>query len=501
LLGTDITPNFKGWKVGGNDYGRYPYGGWQNFVVDPETTADYTGGTLAGYRWAGIGINCIAAIGKGVPVGLDCIRYGRGQLAVINGDLANGYSTFAGMATANDASTARWGLFQEQGGSYLWKGLMSLGTATAVDFRDSNTVIFVDDTPKVLSTFNKIEVNHASSRVDWDSVSIQALGTVAKGAFECVANADINWESCTFTDMATFTFQSLSTVLSTTFRRCGQVAVGGGTFTGCTFDSSSATSAVLASSPANAALVTGASFVSGGTGHGLEITGTAANMTLTGNTWSGYAGADGSTGNEAVYVNIASGSMNLTISGGTTPSVRTAGAVVTVISGAVTATVKAVTELGAAITSAIVHLEATGAGPFPVAASVTIANAGTTATVTHAAHGMATNDKVVIRAASLDANNGVFTITKTGTDSYTYTMASSPGSSPTGSITSTFVVLNGNTDGAGEITMSRVFPSDQPVTGRIRKGSSAPYYKQAALTGAVSSSTGGFFTGVMISDD
>lgn len=499
LLGTDITTNYSGWKVGGNDFGRYPYGGWQNFAVDPETTADYTGGTLAGYRWAGIGINSIAAIGKGVPIGLDCIRYGRGQLSVTAGD-ATAYGTFSGMAAANDASTARWGLFQDLNGSYLWKGQMSLGvTATAVDFRDSNAVIFVDDTQKVTSGFNKIEVSHASSRVDWTNVNIAALGTVSRGDFECIANADVNKESCVFTDMGTFIYQSGSTILNSTYRRTDKITTGGATLTECVIDSNRATTAVLADSPASAALVSSTEFISDGTGHGLEITGTAANMTLIGNTWTGYASSDGSTGNEAVYVNIASGSMSLTISGGTTPSVRSAGATVTVVSGAVTAALNVKTTLGANLQNARVLLKAAAGGPLPFDVTVTIVNSGATATVTHTAHAMATNDKVVIKGASLQANNGVFQITKIDANSYSYTMGSTPGSSPTGTIKATFAVLSGLTDASGNISMSRVFTASQPVSGWVRYGG-APYYKPAALGGSVSSTTGYSANALMVDD-
>jgi hypothetical protein len=71
-------------------------------------------------------------------------------------------------------------------------------------------------------------------------------------------------------------------------------------------------------------------------------------------------------------------------------------------------------------------------------ATVTISNSGTTATVTHTAHGRNSGDRALIAGASLSANNGVFTITSTGANTYTYTMGSSPGSSPTGTITATF---------------------------------------------------------------
>jgi len=495
------TGDLKCYYTDGND--TYQFGGWRCIPIDPTVTASTTVGSPTsttsyfGCRWN------VPSSGpsKGYPFKIDAIRHGR-ELQITNGDGTSGYATFTGVATYQGDLTRQWGLFQAQTGGYLQQGLFLMGTSgTAVDFRDSNRVISIANTEYVGANFNTFEVRNASSRVDWTNISITALGTVSKGRFVTTNDADINMEGCTFTDMNTFGFLANSTINGTTFRRCALITTGGATFSGCLVDNSTATIAMTASSPANAALISNTDFVSDGTGHGLEITGTAANITLTNLSWTGYAGSDGSTGNEAVYVNIGSGSMNLTISGGTTPSIRTAGCSVTVVSGAVDVTAHAIKEDGTDIQSARVHLEADTGGPFPAGATVTIANSGTTATVTHTSHGLATNDKVVIRGASHDANNGVFQITVTNSSTYTYTMGSSPGSSPTGTITSTFVVLNGLTDANGEITMSRVFPSNQPVTGRVRKSSSAPYFKSTVLSGEVSSSAGATLTGVMISDD
>jgi len=511
-IGADIT-NVDRYFVGGANWGRNPYGGWANFAVDPEATASTTYGSGgAGYQYIGGIAYTINAISKGTPHAVDAIRYGRGQISVTGSggtflELAQYNDYNAGgtppgtSSTSVDSGRHRLGLFQESSGTYLWKGLMSFGlSGTSVTFSDSNETIIIEDCPHTYASFNKVEVNNASSSVTWNSITFIATASTAngKGQFEMVDNATVSMTGCSFNSMDSFTYLSNATVTGCNFNGCGVVNVGGANFSGCSFNSCAP---VTASSPANAALVTNSDFVSSGTGHGLEITGTAANMTLTNCNWSGYAATDGSTGNEAVYVNIASGSMNLTIDGGTTPSVRTAGVSVTVISGAVTVTARTVTENGTNIQDARVHLEAASGGVFPVAASVTISNSGTTATVTHNSHGLATNDKVVIRGASLNENLGVHSITVTDTNTYTYTMSSAPGSSPTGTITSTFVVLNGLTDVNGEISMSRVFSGNQPVTGRARKSSSAPYFKNANLTGTVSSSTGGSFTAVMISDD
>jgi Na+/melibiose symporter-like transporter len=34
IIGSDVN-NFREWNTG-SDYGSYPYGGWQNFAVNPE---------------------------------------------------------------------------------------------------------------------------------------------------------------------------------------------------------------------------------------------------------------------------------------------------------------------------------------------------------------------------------------------------------------------------------------------------------------------------------
>ena len=495
--------NMKFWNAVGSDTGRAPYGGWQNTAIDPTYTADQTDGapTAGAYRFFGSMPNIVSAVSKGNPHGVDVIRYGRGKITITNGDVTNGYGTFAGIATTNDNTANRWGLFQLQQGTYLWKGLLSFGSdATAVDFRDANRVIFIDDTPRTYASFNRIEIRNASSRVDWTAVQISALGTLSKGEFEVIANADVNFASCTFTDMSTFIFLSNSTVLSTIFRRCGQVTVGGADISGCTFDQSTATSAVLAASPAHAGAIDNTTFISDGTGYAITITGTAANITLTNVTFTGYAASDGTSGNEAIFVNIATGSMSITISGGSTPSIRTAGCSVTVVSGAVTVDMYAKLGDGTAISGARALLKADAGGTFPSNVTVTISNSGSTATVTHTGHAMATNDLVMIKGASLQANNGVFTITKINNDSYSYTMTSSPGSSPTGTIKATYVILFDTTDANGKVTMSRVFPTNQPCSGWARKSTSAPYYKTGQVSGTVSSSTGASFTAVLIPD-
>lgn len=348
LFVANTLANWKGWAVGGNDVAPYPYGNWINNPIDPTIAYEYSNGTPpTGLSFYGVGSGGILSqvVARGQPHKVDIIRYGRAE-ARINGGETGNYATFSGFAAVNDYNDAvngynRWGLIQATTGGYLWKGLMILGYSSAVDFRDSNKNILVQDTRKVYSTFNKIEIRQAASRVDWTGISFTCLSpatTASKGNLEVVDNADVNIDACTFTDMGAFSFQSGTTILTSTFRRCGLVAQNSATLTGCTFDKTDDTvKALLCNNPA---LISDCTFNSGGTKHALEIS-TPGTYTFSGNTFSGY-GASG-TADAAIY-NNSGGSVTLNITGGgdTTPTVRNGGGATTTIVAAVDLTITVV---------------------------------------------------------------------------------------------------------------------------------------------------------------
>jgi len=122
--------------------------------------------------------------------------------------------------------------------------------------------------------------------------------------------------------------------------------------------------------------------------------------------------------------------------------------------------------------------------------------------VTHASHGMETNDYVLIEGAEYDANNHVHQITVNDGGEYEYTMATSPGDGAvSGTIKCWFVFLKGLTDVNGEISMSRVISSDQDVEGWSALASGSPYYQNGILSGVVDSAADTTFTGVMVLDE
>lgn len=241
LLGSSLAA-FKAWTVLGSD--SYTYGGWVNAVVDPTVAVSRTVGSPTNNQYIGVGIKYLTTAKGGL--GVDVMRYGRGQLQCLNGDLANGYATFAAAAAQNDLNANRWGLLQVISAGYLYKGLFLLGdAATAVDFRDSNKSIYVDNTKKVTSTFNTIEIRNASSRVDWTNINIVSLGTTSKGRLVVTNNADVNFDACTFTGFGTSAYQSNSTILNSVFRSCDQVSPVGATMTNCEFISSTDTTGAV----------------------------------------------------------------------------------------------------------------------------------------------------------------------------------------------------------------------------------------------------------------
>lgn len=120
--------------------------------------------------------------------------------------------------------------------------------------------------------------------------------------------------------------RAVTTFSGITFTDCLTITQNSAVIDGCTFTDSKITSAALADMDN----ISNCSFTSSGTGHAIEVGGSASTITFTGNTFTGYAASNGSTGNEAIYVNITTGTVTINISGGDTPSIRTAGATVIV---------------------------------------------------------------------------------------------------------------------------------------------------------------------------
>ena len=165
------------------------------------------------------------------------------------------------------------------------------------------------------------------------TLSITGSAPISRGDFEVVDDADVNIDGCTFTDMGTFIFKSNSSIVGTTFRRCGLITQNSATIDSSLITRSYNTVAVLSNNPGN---ITSCDFASAGTGHAIQLT-TPGTYSFSGNTFTGYASTDGTTGNECIY-NNSGGLVTLNISGGGTPTVRNGSGSSTVVNNSITLT-------------------------------------------------------------------------------------------------------------------------------------------------------------------
>lgn len=266
---------------------------------------------------------------KGANVGIDAIRYGTGAYLTAGeltsaGDGTDNPCTFAGFNSQNDAISNRWGILTAVGGGYELQGRFAIGrnnagTATLCRFEDSDVSIAIVDTIHAASDFTQFIIDHASTVCNWTNISITALGTTNRGLISVTANdPTFNATGGTWTGLGTITLRSNSTLTGVTLRSTDQITQNSAVLDGCLIDQNRATVAVLSNNPAN---ISDCSFVSDGTGHAIEIT-TPGTYTFSGNTFSGYAGTNGSTGNEAIY-NNSGGAVTINVTGGgSTPSIR-----------------------------------------------------------------------------------------------------------------------------------------------------------------------------------
>ena len=233
-----------------------------------------------------------------------------------------------------------------------------------------------------------------------------------------------------------------------------------------------------------------------------------ATMTLRGIDFSGYNAADGNNDSTLYFADTGSDRTWTVNAVGCTGNIsfrkERAGDTVNIVADPVTILVTATdADLGTPVQNArvLVWVTSTVSG-FPYQASISITGSGTTATVTHTAHGLSSNDNVRIEDAVEDVYNGAYQITVTGVNTYTYTTNETIAVSPaTGSPTSTFAFINGLTDINGEISDSRVVGANQPVNYRVRKYNASPYYRQAAGSRTVDSTLGLSVGASLISDE
>ncbi len=236
--------------------------------------------------------------------------------------------------------------------------------------------------------------------------------------------------------------------------------------------------------------------------HAIELgTNSPTSLTIRGVTFSGFNASDGQN-DSVLHVKRTVGTVTIGCVGCTgTVTYKSEGATVIITQGvALTVHVQDAVTAGD-IAGARVLAAAASGGPYPYEESVSLVRSGSTVTVTHTAHGLATNDWVVIEGCNEGDYMGVWQITKIDDNSYSYDIGSKTPSSPaTGSPTSTFAMIHGTTDSSGNISDTRTYSADQPFAGWVRKASASPYYKSSPFSGTIDSASGADLTVQMVGD-
>ena len=507
--------------IGGKD--TLAYDSWVPYAIDPNTATPDVSNSGGAERWVGLLAYLPTTSGptKGAPIAMDAIRYGRGRIDYTIGD-GTTPATFDGAEAVGNVVGTRWGLLELQNGAFQTQGFHSIGTATtAVDFRDSDKVLFWRKltnnlTNDAVSTaFNRVEVINSGSNCDMTNIIWTSLGTRARGQFVHTAGT-CDLVACQFFDWDTFTFISTTVANDCVFTGCSALTAPGSDLTGSSIetpDISANTSGLIwdvATDPDG--LLDGMTFTkTAGTAHhaiefGTSIP-TAANYTLRGCAFGTDFSAteDGSTGDETFHFKDTTGTITLNLVGCTgNAGYRTEGVAVSIITDPVTISLTVQTSASppVAIGSARVFIETANAtGPLPFEESVSIVQTTGTATVTHTAHGLSTDQYVVIRGATQNGYNKVAQITKTTDNAYTYAVDSGTVSPATGSPVASAVIISGLTNGSGVISDTRTYSSNQPFKGWARKSSGTPYYQNGPITGTISSTDGFTASIALLSDE
>lgn len=511
LIGSSAA-DYDHFYVDGNDVNGSDLLSWVNYAVDPTQTPSQTTGTPTNTNFIG-GLWKILGSGslKGNPNAIDAFYHGR-ELRCVDGDAGNGYATFAGMAAHDSNTTRRYGILTEAQGTYLFHGALVLGqSGTSTDFRDSNRSITVLNDQFLPAGFNEVEIINASSNVEWTNIQIQHLGTNTPTILTLNVGT-FTGDSCRFDGCDTTTFASTGSCINSTWANSGQVLLNEANISG----SNILTSTVAADEGAvydnrttsGATSITqldNCTFEQGINAHhairfGANVT---HDITLTGIEFTGFssvADANGATLRfDATSGSINCNLVNCTVDGAAASTSNVgvddaAGITVTLVIDPVTTKFTVQDNAGAVIQNARVLAETAdngGGSGFPYQDSVSITQAAGTATVTHTAHGLATNDYVVIRGAQPDGYNKVAQITSTGANSYTYSVDSGLSSPATGTPVSSYAAIGGRlTDVNGEVQSSKTWPASQGLKGWARKSNaSSPFYKEADIT--VADASGG----------
>ena len=407
--GTPTASNYSLFTYYGSD--NYA-GGWVRMILDPTKTRSGGAGTL--------NTSNITHIGVFADVGGTTARFDNLILDacdVGNGLIITGTSTLGlfNELLTNEA-TQRYGIVRslnDSNSAVEIAGTLTLGdtSATASTITDEDSKIFaaepiyyqgaeVNAVPNSFAAINVVGGSGTNSLSlgqpvsttgGRNGISIVGNDSYTFGIDFSDGNVETgNWYGCSFENLtgsltfdaashnfkgnsisgcAGFTFVTGSEAVDCAFVNSAQITLSGtAALTSCVITESSAASAVTTTELEN---LSNCSFTKGATGHAVELTSIGDGSMNWDCSLSGYdTGSTGSpitptsTGDEAIFVNVGSGTLTINVQDGASiPSIRSAGATVNVVAGqrTFTITVKDI-DTDAALQNARVYVTAAAGG-------------------------------------------------------------------------------------------------------------------------------------------
>ena len=520
-LGTSAT-DYREYLIAGSDDANGWNGGWKCFVIDPtkagsvSDTGTYDYGSI---RYVGIWIET-AGLAKGDNIFIDQVAVGFGLR--ITGTSTTSWKDAVDYCT--DYPNRAWGMFQDREGIYYAYGKILIGESgqsSATSFTDTSRIIqfgkseywngsawvtladidysgiVIEDASGYSTTFRDGVASGSSAGRSGSTIIGNANHNVSLnlyGGNEATSLVELYGTSLkNITGAINFGDDADHKIYSVIFEGCAQVnPVGSPKIRNSLFiATNSVDSALLWNENID---IQNINFIANTLGAGIEMPSAAGTpyaynaLFFSGNTYD-VLNSSGS----AITINKNNLSDPTTYEGST---VTFAGVSVTT-----KIIVKDVTDLSIVENARVLLEAAEGVGPLNFEESVSITRSDSTATVSHAAHGLATDDLVHIKGCDQPEYNIVAQITVTGVDAYTYTVNGTPATPATGSPTSTTVIFNTLTNASGFVTDVRTFASNQNVIGRVRRGTSVPLYKSQPITGEIDKDVGLTLTTLLIPDE
>jgi hypothetical protein len=490
----------------------YP-GGWFYWWQDMD---DFTGVTLANVdRW---GVQCghDSNAKNVVNTWMDVMRYLDGYY--VTGGTSGDEVTLADILTADKGTTTLYGygIIQEFGGAYFMTGEVQIGNgATTTYFEMDSSVLICRDTVgdcTISAGLYDLNTNGSGCNCNITNSVLRGAGTGDSTRLYLDfsdTNATVSFTNNTVSSGGTVQFASGQTATGNTFDDCGQITHAGADMDDCTiknYEGTADTAALtynVAADPDGE--MDGMTFIKGtASTHAIELgSNTPSSITLRDWTTSGYNGSNGQTDStiynnsgKSITISIVGGSGNFTYKNGASASTT-----LSIDPVSTTITVRDINTNGLLENARVLLVASDATGDLPYEESVTgITRSGSTATVSHTGHGMATGDFALISGANQEEYNGAFEITVTGVDAYTYTVPGTPTTPATGTIISTGGIFNSLTNASGVVTDSRSITNDQPVTGRVRLSTGSYLYKASPVAGTIDASAGFSATVYLIPD-